>query len=139
MRAWRFSYNARGIIEMPNRLKLKQTAVIMVHPWGIDDENGWLSPEPAGCADFCTPIYLVAGSSFWSTTLRFSTFTFSAGGFASPTQGVEQRREPAVGQRFLSFPQVGSLRSGSLIPRWGWWGCKTRSGHLPPVGCPMHR
>src|SRR5262245_61469145 len=37
VRAWRFSYNARGIIEMPNRLKASQTAVIMVHPWGIDD------------------------------------------------------------------------------------------------------
>ena len=34
VRAWRFSYNARGIIEMPNRLCAKQTAVIMVHPVG---------------------------------------------------------------------------------------------------------
>lgn len=55
VRAWRFSYNARGIIEMPNRLKSSETAIIMVHPWGIDDENGWRTPEPAGCADFCTP------------------------------------------------------------------------------------
>lgn len=55
VRAWRFSYNARGIIEMPNRLRLKDTAVIMVHPWGIDDGQGWRSPEPAGVADFCTP------------------------------------------------------------------------------------
>src|SRR5262249_30527510 len=52
--AWGFSYNARGIIEMPNRLKLKETAVIMVHPWGIDDGQGWRTPEPAGVADFCT-------------------------------------------------------------------------------------
>src|SRR5881275_3150263 len=37
VRAWRFSYNARGIIEMPNRLRAAETAVIMVHPWGIDD------------------------------------------------------------------------------------------------------
>ncbi|HEX5106105.1 MAG TPA: hypothetical protein VFV87_19935, partial [Pirellulaceae bacterium] len=37
VRAWRFSYNARGIIEMPNRLRADKTAVIMVHPWGIDD------------------------------------------------------------------------------------------------------
>src|SRR5262245_1673650 len=36
VRAWRFSYNARGIIEMPNRLRAAETAVIMVHPWGID-------------------------------------------------------------------------------------------------------
>ena len=54
VRAWRFSYNARGIIEMPNRLRADQTAVIMVHPWGIDDGQGWTTPEPAGVADFCT-------------------------------------------------------------------------------------
>jgi nicotinamidase-related amidase len=54
VRAWRFSYNARGIIEMPNRLRADQTAVIMVHPWGIDDGQGWQTPEPAGVADFCT-------------------------------------------------------------------------------------
>jgi hypothetical protein len=55
VRAWRFSYNARGIVEMPNRLAAKDTAVIMVHPWAIDDEWGWKSPEPNGVADFCTP------------------------------------------------------------------------------------
>lgn len=54
VRAWRFSYNARGIVEMPNRLKAADTAIIMVHPWGIDDGSGWRTPEPAGCADFCT-------------------------------------------------------------------------------------
>jgi hypothetical protein len=26
----------------------------MVHPWGIDDGQGWNTPEPAGVADFCT-------------------------------------------------------------------------------------
>ena len=55
VRAWRFSYNARGIIEMPNHLRSKETAVIMVHPWAIDDDWGWKSPEPNGVADFCTP------------------------------------------------------------------------------------
>src|SRR5262245_58419679 len=55
VRAWRFSYNARGIVEMPNRLKASATAVIMVHPWGIDDGQGWNTPDPAGAADFCTP------------------------------------------------------------------------------------
>jgi len=55
VRAWRFSYNARGIIEMPNRLRSDRTAVIVVHPWGIDDGQGWRTPEPAGVADFCTP------------------------------------------------------------------------------------
>lgn len=55
VRAWRFSYNARGIIEMPNSLRASETAVIMVHPWAIDDSWGWKSPEPNGVADFCTP------------------------------------------------------------------------------------
>jgi len=55
VRAWRWSYNARGIIEIPNHLRARQTAVIMVHPWGIDDGQGWDTPEPAGVADFCTP------------------------------------------------------------------------------------
>jgi len=55
VRAWRFSYNARGIIEIPNQLRAAETAVIVVHPWGIDDEQGWTTPEPAGIADFCTP------------------------------------------------------------------------------------
>jgi hypothetical protein len=55
VRAWRFSYNARGIIEAPNHLRVKETAVIMVHPWAIDDSWGWKSPEPNGVADFCTP------------------------------------------------------------------------------------
>jgi len=54
VRAWRFSYNARGIIEMPNHLRSSETAIIMVHPWGIDDGQGWQTPEPAGVADFCT-------------------------------------------------------------------------------------
>jgi hypothetical protein len=56
VRAWRFSYNARGIIEIPNRLAAKRTAVIVVHPWGIDDGQGWTTPEPAGVALFCTPV-----------------------------------------------------------------------------------
>ncbi len=55
VRAWRFSYNARGIIEVPNRLSAKKTALIVVHPWGIDDGQGWSSPEPNGVAFQCTP------------------------------------------------------------------------------------
>ena len=55
VRAWRFSYNARGIIEVPNRLRADRTAVIVVHPWGIDDGHGWNTPEPAGVAFQCTP------------------------------------------------------------------------------------
>ena len=55
VRAWRFSYNARGIIEMPNFLRADRTAIIVVHPWGIDDGQGWRTPEPAGVAFQCTP------------------------------------------------------------------------------------
>ncbi len=55
VRAWRWSYNARGIIEMPNRLRAKETAIIVVHPWAVDDEWGWKTPEPNGAVDFCTP------------------------------------------------------------------------------------
>jgi nicotinamidase-related amidase len=55
VRAWRFSYNARAIIEMPNRIRAAETALMVVHPWGIDDDQGWRTPEPAGVADFCTP------------------------------------------------------------------------------------
>jgi hypothetical protein len=54
VRAWRFSCNARGVIEMPNRLQSSRTAVIVVHPWGINDGQGWRVPEPAGFA-FGTP------------------------------------------------------------------------------------
>src|SRR5215213_7456571 len=55
VRAWRFSYNARGIIEVPNRLRADRTAIVVVHPWGIDDGQGWNTPEPAGVAFQCTP------------------------------------------------------------------------------------
>jgi hypothetical protein len=55
VRAWRFSYNARGIIEIPNHITAAKTAIIFVHPWGIDDSQGWKTPEPAGVCDFCTP------------------------------------------------------------------------------------
>jgi len=54
VRAWRFSYNARGIIELPNQLDGSKTAVVMVHPWGIDDGQGWKMPQPAGVAFGCT-------------------------------------------------------------------------------------
>lgn len=55
VRAWRFSYNARGIIEMDNQIAGNATAIIVVHPWGIDDGQGWDSPQPAGVAFNCTP------------------------------------------------------------------------------------
>lgn len=55
IRAWRYSYHIRGIVEIPNRLAGAKTALIVVHPWGIDDGQGWRTPEPAGTAFGCTP------------------------------------------------------------------------------------
>jgi hypothetical protein len=55
VRSWRYWYNARGIVEMENRLEAKATAIINVHPWGIDDGHGLKTPEPAGCKFFGTP------------------------------------------------------------------------------------
>ena len=54
VRSWRYWYNARGIVEMENRLDAKATAIVNVHPWGVDDGHGLRTPEPAGCAFFCT-------------------------------------------------------------------------------------
>jgi hypothetical protein len=56
VRAWRFSYNARGIIEIPNLLDARQTAVVCVHPWGVDDGQGWETPRPNGVAFGGTPL-----------------------------------------------------------------------------------
>jgi hypothetical protein len=56
VRSWRYWYNARGIVEMENRLQAKATAIVNVHPWGVDDGHGLKTPEPAGCAFFCTAV-----------------------------------------------------------------------------------
>src|SRR3569623_298234 len=48
VRAWRYSYNARSYIEIPNYLSLAKTAIIVVHPWGLEDGQGWRMPQPAG-------------------------------------------------------------------------------------------
>lgn len=54
VRAWRWWYNARAIVETQNRLDAKATAVVVVHPWGLDDGHGLRTPQPAGVAFFCT-------------------------------------------------------------------------------------
>jgi hypothetical protein len=54
LRSWRYWYNARGIVEMENRLDPRATAIVMVHPWGIDDGVGLKTSEPAGVAFQCT-------------------------------------------------------------------------------------
>ncbi len=48
VKCWRFSYNARGIIEMTNHLDGEKTAIVVVHPWGVDDGSGWITPERPG-------------------------------------------------------------------------------------------
>ncbi len=55
VKSWRYSYNLRGIVEIYNRLDGRKTAVIVVHPWEIDNGSGFVTPEPAGVAFFCTP------------------------------------------------------------------------------------
>ncbi|MEK7398696.1 MAG: isochorismatase family protein [Candidatus Poribacteria bacterium] len=54
VQSWRYWYNVRGIVEMENRLTAKATAIVNVHPWGVDDGHGLKTPEPAGIALFCT-------------------------------------------------------------------------------------
>lgn len=54
VRCWRWWYNARGLVEMECRLQARATALLIVHPWGIDDGHGMRTPEPAGVAFFCT-------------------------------------------------------------------------------------
>lgn len=56
VRAWRYSYNTRCIVEMNNFLDGRKTALIVVHPWGIDDKHGVKTPEPAGTSFFGTPL-----------------------------------------------------------------------------------
>ena len=55
VRSWRYSYAARGVIEMVNRLDASATAVMNVHPWGCDDGHGLRTPQPNGIVLFCTP------------------------------------------------------------------------------------
>lgn len=50
VRAWRYSYNIGSIVEFSNRLAASRTAVIVVHPWGLEDGQGWRVPAPAGFA-----------------------------------------------------------------------------------------
>jgi hypothetical protein len=50
VRAWRYSYNIGCIVEFRNRLDAHRTAVIVVHPWGLEDGQGWQMPQPAGFA-----------------------------------------------------------------------------------------
>lgn len=55
VRSWRYWYNARGIIEMTNRLDADATAIINLMSWGVDDGAGMQSPKPAGIVLSGTP------------------------------------------------------------------------------------
>lgn len=49
VRAWRYWYNTRGIVEMENRLEAKAVAIIVVHPWGIDEGTGYTRQSQLAC------------------------------------------------------------------------------------------
>jgi hypothetical protein len=143
VRAWRFSYNARGIIEIPNSLNAAHTAIIMVHPWAIDDSWGWKTPEPNGVADFCTPeknalaakhssqvinpfikrlrssvplvMYSLPGSPDPIRTKVYRSFR------KTPTEqerveGIEQLRKKLADFDYLGKPLASQLKLGSTHP-----------------------
>ena len=52
--AWKFmpevpSHAGGGIVESRNRLKSQETALIIVHPWGLEDGQGWKGPQAYNC------------------------------------------------------------------------------------------
>lgn len=48
VRAWRWSYNLDGIVSMNNYLNGENTAILIVHPWGIDGNDNIDTPRPNG-------------------------------------------------------------------------------------------
>jgi hypothetical protein len=114
VRAWRFSYNARGIIEVPNRLRGDRTAVIIVHPWGIDDGQGWRTPEPAGVAFQCTPaknrIVLDHAQTVIDPFLKGLRGRVSLVAYSLP--GVEDAIRRKLYRSFRSQPSQGDREEG---------------------------
>jgi len=115
VRAWRFSYNARGIIEMPNRLRARETAIIMVHPWGIDDGQGWKTPEPAGVSDFCTPEknHLAARHTREVVDPFLKSFRGKVGLVLYSLPGIEDSIRKKLYRSFRSKPGEAERREGA--------------------------
>jgi hypothetical protein len=115
VRAWRFSYNARGIIEMPNHLCASETAVIMVHPWGIDDGQGWKTPEPAGVCDFCTPTknHLAARHTHEVINPFLKSLRGKAALVMFSLPGDEDATRAKLYRSFTSRPTEGQRREGA--------------------------
>lgn len=55
VRVWRYSYNARGIIELDNYLDPEKTAILIAHPWGVEHVPLWMDPNRSGTVFYCTP------------------------------------------------------------------------------------
>jgi hypothetical protein len=124
VRAWRFSYNARGIVEVPHRLQSKATALIVVHPWGVDDGQGWKSPEPAGAAFACTPfkngIYLkhmidVVNPFLKTGRARVGVVAYSLPGMADPIRKKLYRsvgHQPSAAERKQGAKELADKLAG---------------------------
>ena len=123
VRAWRFSYNARGIIEVPNRLRADRTAVIVVHPWGIDDGQGWRTPEPAGVAFQCTPaknkIVLDHAATVINPFLKSTARQGPPGGLQPPRhRRPDPQEDLSIVPRPARRDRSGSKGAASSRPSW---------------------
>ena len=102
VRAWRTQFNARGIIEMPNRLNASQTAIIVVQAVLIILLNIILFNAE------------IPGNLLWSlVVLLVGTLAFTAMGFA--LAGLSRNTDVAgAAARALSLPM--QFLCGTLIP-----------------------
>ncbi len=135
VRAWRFSYNARGIIEMPNHLCAAQTALIMVHPWGVDDGQGWNTPEPAGAADFCTPAknHLAARHTREVVNPFLKSLRSNVALVMVSLPGAEDPIRKKLYRSFTSRPSEEDRRQGAAELKTKLTGFSYRGGPIPPV------
>ena len=134
VRAWRFSYNARGIIEVPNRLRADRTAVIVVHPWGIDDGQGWRTPEPAGVAFQCTPaknkIVLDHAATVINPFLKAMRGKVRLVAYSLP--GTEDPIRKKIYRSFRGQPSERTGSKGAVSSRPSWSRSPTTARPFPP-------